>query len=451
MENKNNSVIIGAGLVGSLLAINLAKRGIKVNVYEYRPDMRSTDIYAGRSINLAMSTRGWTALNKVGMGDKLKEIAIPMFGRQIHNADGTSTYQPYGKENEAIYSVSRGELNKQLIIEADKFENVSFRFNQKLVKNDVKRNHLLLCDMDSNNTYETTADVIFGADGAFSRIRYGMQKMPRFDYSQEHLPHIYKELTIPAGPNGEFLIEKNALHIWPRGNFMMIALPNIDGSFTCTLFVPFDGKDSIAHIQTEAEATEYMQQHFADSVPLMPNLAKEFLKNPSSNLVTVRCFPWVNGRTALIGDSCHAIVPFYGQGMNCGFEDVRVLDELIDENDNNWDRILEAYELSRKPNGDAIADLALQNFIEMRDLVADPKFILRKKIEKYIHEHIGSDFLPLYSMVSFSNIPYAEALAEGKKQDRLMAEILAIPDIESNWQQENIVNYTKEWLLKNKN
>ena len=217
------------------------------------------------------------------------------------------------------------------------------------------------------------------------------------------------------------------------------------------MFVPFDGKDLIAHIQTEAEAMEYMQQHFADSVPLMPNLAKEFLKNPSSNLVTVRCFPWVNGRTALIGDSCHAIVPFYGQGMNCGFEDVRVLDELIDENDNNWDRILEAYELSRKPNGDAIADLALQNFIEMRDLVADPKFILRKKIEKYIHEHIGTDFLPLYSMVSFSNIPYAEALAEGKKQDRLMAEILALPAIESNWQQENIVNYAKEWLLKNKN
>ena len=450
MENSNHSIVIGAGLVGSLLAINLAKRGHKVGVYEYRPDMRQADIYAGRSINLALSTRGWTALDKIGVGDKIREIGIPMYGRQIHNADGTETYQPYGKENEAIYSVSRGELNKQLIIEADKHENVQFYFNQKLVKNDMKRNHLLMHDMKLNENHEISGDVIFGSDGAFSRVRYGMQKMPRFDYSQQHLPHVYKELTIPAGENGSFQIKKNALHIWPRGNFMMIALPNIDGSFTCTLFVPHDGKDSINHIQNENDVIKYMMNHFADVVPFMPDMTNVFLKNPNSSLVTVRCFPWVNGRTALIGDACHAIVPFYGQGMNCGFEDVRVLDELIDENENDWDKILLAYEHARKPNGDAIADLALQNFIEMRDLVADPKFILRKKIEKYLHEHMGNDFLPLYSMVSFSNVPYAEALAEGKRQDALMGDILAFEHIESNWQSENTVSYAREWLKNNK-
>ncbi len=447
--SKNNISIIGSGLVGSLLALYLAKRKHQVAVYEQRPDMRSSALYGGRSINLALSTRGWTALDKVGVGDEIRKIATPMYGRQIHNADGSQVYQPYGKEGEAIYSVSRGELNKVLMTEAEKHEEVSFRFNQKLVKLDMKRNHLLMNDTEQDETYEVSSDVIFGADGAYSRVRYGMQKMPRFNYSQDHLPHVYKELTIPAGPNGEYLIEKNALHIWPRGHFMMIALPNFDGSFTCTLFVPHEGADHIHDIKTPEQVSEYMQKHFADAVALMPNMIEDFLSNPISNLVTVRCFPWINGKTALIGDASHAIVPFYGQGMNSGFEDVRVLDDLLESGESDWSKILDTYQNLRKPNGDAIAELALNNFIEMRDLVADPQFIFRKKIEKYLHEKMGDEFTPLYNLVSFSNIPYKTALDTGYMQNRLFADLFKEKDLESKWDSEFTVQFVKNWMQQN--
>jgi kynurenine 3-monooxygenase len=304
-------------------------------------------------------------------------------------------------------------------------------------------------DTEQDETYEVSSDVIFGADGAYSRVRYGMQKMPRFNYSQDHLPHVYKELTIPAGPNGEYLIEKNALHIWPRGHFMMIALPNFDGSFTCTLFVPHEGADHIHDIKTPEQVSEYMQKHFADAVALMPNMIEDFLSNPISNLVTVRCFPWINGKTALIGDASHAIVPFYGQGMNSGFEDVRVLDDLLESGESDWSKILDTYQNLRKPNGDAIAELALNNFIEMRDLVADPQFIFRKKIEKYLHEKMGDEFTPLYNLVSFSNISYKTALDTGYMQNRLFADLFKEKDLESKWDSEFTVQFVKNWMQQN--
>lgn len=448
--SETRSIVVGAGLVGSLLSIYLAKRGHKVSVYEQRPDIRKSSVYGGRSINLALSTRGWTALDKVGLGDEIRSISIPMYGRHIHNLDGTEVFQPYGKENEAIYSVSRGDLNKKMISLAEQQDNVEVHFNHKLVKMDMKRNHLLMYDGDQDETFEVNADMIFGADGAFSRVRYGLQKTPLFNYSQEYLSHAYKELTIPAGPNGEYLIEKNALHIWPRGHFMLIALPNFDGSFTCTLFSPFEGKDSFSEIHNEQDVMNYFRKYFPDTIPLIPTLASDFLNNPTSSLVMVKCFPWHHEQVALIGDAAHAIVPFYGQGMNCGFEDVRVLDEMIDQFGTDWKALLEHYSIERKPDGDAILDLALQNFIEMRDLVADPKFLLRKKIEKKLNETLGDAFLPLYSMVTFSNIRYSEALREGHRQDKLLAEIMEQNDIESNWDSPATVQYAKAWLEKNK-
>jgi len=450
MSSQPHSIIIGSGLVGSLLAIYLAKKGHQVDVYEQRPDIRKSAVYGGKSINLALSTRGWTALDKVGVGDEIRKISTPMYGRQIHHLDGSQVYQPYGKENEAIYSVSRGDLNKALIAMAEQHPEVKMHFHQKLVKMDFKRTHLLMYDGDKESTYETNADLIFGTDGAYSRVRYGMQKSPRFNFSQEYLYHSYKELTIPAGPNDEYLMEKNALHIWPRGHFMFIALPNFDGSFTCTLFAPHEaGPGCFGHITTEEEAKAYMLEHFPDVVPMIPNIGKDFINNPTSSLVMIKAYPWHYERVALVGDSAHAIVPFYGQGMNCGFEDVRILDELIDAYPGDWDKILAEYSEQRKPDGDAILDLALQNFIEMRDLVGDPKFILRKKIEKKLNEALGNTFLPLYSMVTFSNIRYSEALKEGQRQDRLLQEIMQMPNIESNWESPSIVEYAKEWLEKN--
>jgi kynurenine 3-monooxygenase len=428
--------LVGAGLVGSLLSIYLSKKGYKVNVYERRQDMRRTNGYAGRSINLALSDRGWRGLEGVGIAGEIKKIAIPMYGRFIHHKDGTNAYQPYGKENQAIYSVSRADINMKLMDLAEKHSDIKFHFNKRCTNINRQNLELTFEDNDSKIIETVYSDLIFGADGAFSASRLNMQlNSDRFEYKQHYIDCGYKELIIPPSETGDFLLEKNALHIWPRGSFMMIALPNPDGNFTCTLFLPFEGEKSFANLKTRDAVKQFFDEEFSSAVPLMPTLLDDFFSNPTSSLVTVKCFPWTfDNKIGLIGDAAHAIVPFYGQGMNCGFEDCVVLNELIEKHNHNWDSIFPEYQNLRKPDGDAIADLAIANFIEMRDKTADPKFLLQKKIEAKFSQNHPDKWIPLYSMVTYSpNIRYSTALKEGIKQQAIMDEIMAMNDIESLW------------------
>lgn len=437
---KKDITIIGAGLVGSLLSIYLCKRGYKVKVYERRGDMRTESFSAGRSINLALSDRGIRALEEVGVMDEIRKISIPMHGRFIHNTDGTTAYQPYGKEGQFINSVSRGELNKVLMSLAEKHGAEIF-FNEKCsavnwTKNEIEFESTLTEESETSNF-----DLMFGADGAYSAARLQHQlQHERFEYHQSYIDFGYKELNIPPAKNGDFQMEKNALHIWPRGNYMLIALPNMDGSFTCTLFFPFEGDPSFRSLNTPQKLTAFFEQTFNDVVPIMPTLTNDFFNNPTSSLVTVKCFPWIrDDRFCLIGDAAHAIVPFFGQGMNCGFEDCSVLNGLIEKHNENWDEILQEFQRLRKPDADAIADLALNNFIEMRDKVGDPKFLLQKKIEAKLHSKYPEKWIPAYSQVTFSpHIRYSEALQRGTKQETIMQQIMNLPGIEDRWETEEV-------------
>jgi kynurenine 3-monooxygenase len=445
---KKNTIIIGAGLVGSLLSIYLSKRGYKVKIYERRSDMRKQEMIAGRSINLALSDRGIKALEEVGLMDEIRKICIPMHGRFMHNTDGSTAYQAYGKEGQYINSVSRGELNCKLMDLAEE-SGVQVLFNQKCNSIDWNSNIIEFENTNSPQAEKIKAGLIFGSDGAFSAARLTHQlQHDRFQYNQYYIDFGYKELTIPAGENGNFLLEKNALHIWPRGNYMMIALPNIDGSFTCTLFFPFEGETSFAALSTKEKVRSFFEKTFADAASLMPTLEEDFFKNPTASLVTVKCFPWIReDKFALIGDAAHAIVPFFGQGMNCGFEDCAVLNSLIEKHQDDWSGILPEYQSLRKPDGDAIADLALNNFVEMRDKVADPKFLLQKKIEAAFSKKYPDKWIPLYSQVTFSpQIRYSEALVNGQKQEAIMQQVMAIPDIENKWQDAEIEKMIFEML-----
>ncbi len=424
---KRSVTISGAGLVGSLLAIILRKRGYEVTIYERRPDMRKEAIGAGRSINLAMSTRGWHALELAGLKAEMETLAIPMYGRYLHLPDGTTAFQQYGKNNEAIYSVSRGELNKRLMTLAEQ-QGTAIHFSQRCTRVDVTNNRLYLQDA---NGIETTvdADLLFGADGAFSALRNSYVYMDRVNASQHYIGHGYKELSIPPAADGGWQMEKNALHIWPRKNFMLIALPNTDGSFTCTLFFPFEGNPSFASLKTPNDVTNFFNKQFPDAVPLMPTLTEDFFNNPTSSLITTHIFPWhYQDKSALIGDAAHAIVPFYGQGMNAGFEDCSVLAAIMDKTGDDWASILSEYEKKRKENGDAVAELALLNFIEMRDKVADPLFLERKKIEKELGRLYPAQFISVYEMVSFTHTPYSTALQCIQAQDRLLEQIMNAGD-----------------------
>ncbi len=427
--------IMGAGLVGSLLSMYLKRKGYDVAVYERRPDLRLTGAAGGRSINLAISERGWKGLAGVKMEEEIRKMAIPMPGRMIHAVDGGLAFQAYGKPGEAINSVSRGDLNISLVNAAEK-SGISFHFNQRIVETDLAGTYAAMEDAETGSTYKLQPDLLISADGAFSLARYTMIKTDKFNYEQVYEDHGYKELTIPAGPGNSWLIDRDALHIWPRKNFMLIALPNLDGSFTCTLFFHSKGELSFDSIKSEVDLQHFFETYFPDVIPLMPTYKQDYFQNPTGSLMTVKCFPWVNGKTLLIGDAAHAIIPFYGQGMNCGFEDCSVLDSLIDEFNHDWSKILPAFQTSRKPNSDAIADLAKLNFIEMRDLVADPDFQFKKKIAAKVNEKYPTKFLPVYSMVSFSNMPYSNALKEYKRQNALLDSVLNMPDIKTKWETE---------------
>ena len=428
--------IMGAGLVGSLLSLYLARRGHAVQVFERRPDPRRADAQGGRSINLALSDRGWKALSGVGVADDIRQVGIPMSGRVMHDVHGNLTRQPYGQAGQAIYSVNRDHLNRRLLDLAEGQLGVKVRFQQQCLSIDLQNKEMRVRDAETREEHTEPYNRLFGTDGAFSAVRAALQRTDRFDYSQQYLDYGYKELTIAAGPGGAWQFEKNALHIWPRGQYLMIALPNFDGSFNCTLFFPFEGPESFTKLQTPADVTAFFTRVFPDATPLMPNLAAEFFANPTGSLVTIRCFPWRYDDVLLLGDAAHAIVPFYGQGMNAGFEDCTVLNQLLDHHgDAAWDSVFAEFQDQRKPNNDAMADMAVYNFVEMRDRVADPRFLLQKKIEGKISAQFPGRWVPLYSQVTFSDTPYAEAWAAGQRQDAIMARLMPHVQAEADYEQ----------------
>lgn len=415
--------LIGGGLAGPLLSIYLAQRGFQVDMYERRSDMRTGGSTEGRSINLALSTRGIHALKQVGLEQDILAQAIPMKGRMIHAPDGTLTFQPYGKdETEVIYSISRAQLNIALLDAAERTGKVGIHFRTRCTGMDFATGELHLRDERAGREFSLRTKPVIGTDGSASVLRECMRKEGLADDTEDYLEYGYKELTVPAAAGGRFLMEPHALHIWPRKTFMLIALPNVDGSFTSILFYPFSGKESFETLNSPERVTEFFRQHFPDALTLMPSLIENFFGNPTGSMVTVRCFPWhVGDAVLLLGDASHAIVPFFGQGMNCAFEDCTVFDEFLDAYGDNWEKIFQHVERSRKPDCDAIAEMALENFVEMRDLVADQKFLFRKKVELELERRFPTTFMTRYSMVTFHRIPYAVALKRGKIQDRILS------------------------------
>ncbi len=436
---KRKATIVGAGLVGSLCSLYMIKRGYQVRVMEKRKDLRSEIITAGKSINLALSERGWTSLKKVGADKEVMKIAIPMYKRIMHDKKGNLTYQAYGNEGQAIYSVSRAELNVLMMELAEK-NGAVLEFNQKCTDIDFNKKQAVFKNQISNKETTLTSDFFIGADGAFSAIRKQMVEKEKHKYKYHEIDHDYKELLIPAGKNGTYLLDKNALHIWPRGKFMLIALANLDGSFTCTLFAPKKGENSFDGLNSKNEIENYFDSIFPDFASLVPDLYSQWVSNPTSSLGIIKTYPWhVEDSALLIGDAAHATVPFYGQGMNSGFEDCRILDSLLGENQDNLKVSFDSFSKIRKPNGDGLQDLSLHNFVVMRDKTTDPKFLLQKKIEKKFTNLYPERWIPLYSMVSFTNIPYSEAWEIGIKQENIMKSIMRMDNIESKWESDEIM------------
>jgi len=432
MQTPLKIAVVGSGLVGSLLAIYLKRAGHNVDVYDRSPDIRTIQ-FSGRSINLAMSHRGWRALDEVGLGDEIRQLAIPLDKRAIHLVGQPLAYQYYGKEGESIYSISRGLLNRKMVSLAEA-EGVNFFFESRVWDVSLDTATLHTGETERGAWTDLNYDMVFGADGAFSRVRHRMQRQNRFNYSQEFLNMGYKELNIPANPDGTHKLDKNSFHIWPRQDFMLIAMPNMDGSFTCTLFMPFEGDKSFESLKDKETLEAFFATHFPSTVDVIPKLVEDFFKNPTSTLVTMKCFPWTySDKVALIGDACHAIVPFYGHGMNAGFEDITILNQMMQQYGDDWATIFKEYENSRKPNADAIAELSYRNFLEMSSKTADDKFHLQKKIEKHFSEKYPDKWLPLYSRVTFSYRPYSEALAIGDRQKAIMDEVMKMEGIEHNW------------------
>jgi kynurenine 3-monooxygenase len=414
-------VLIGSGLAGGLLAAYLGRRGHEVDLFERRADPREGNIVGGRSINLAISTRGIHALEKIGIADETLRTAIPMRGRMIHDKSGALHFAPYDVDpKKCINSIGRGALNATVIEAAQRYSSVRVHFNHKCTDVDIES---AVAHLESANGVVTArGDAVIGVDGAFSAVRKSMQnEVDSFQYDESYLAHGYKELTIPPGPDGSWRMEKNALHIWPRKSFMMIALPNPDGSFTCTLFWEFEGPRSFATTKTDDDVRRFFAEEFPDALPLMPTLLDDFRNNPTGSLVTIRCAPWFyRDKACLVGDAAHAVVPFYGQGMNAAFEDCVVLDECLKEFPDNRERAFAEYFRRRKENADALADLAIGNFIEMRDKTASKTFRAKKKLDHALEAAMPGIYLPLYTMVTFTRMPYAKAAKRAQIQDSLV-------------------------------
>ncbi|MDX1407214.1 MAG: NAD(P)/FAD-dependent oxidoreductase [Saprospiraceae bacterium] len=423
---KKTMTVVGAGLCGTLLALRLAQRGYQVQLFEKLPDMRTTELGAGRSINLALSDRGFKALRMAGLEDEIREVVIPMRGRLIHKLDGEQWLSPYsGRAHEFINSVSRPGLNIALLNAAEQLDNIDIYFRHKCLGVDLDSGTVRFGRADRKEMI-VEADYVFGTDGAGSAVRrsiFARSAELRFDYAQDFLDHGYKELTIPPAAGGGWRIEKNALHIWPRQDYMLIALPNLDGSFTVTLFLAFDGEPGFNQLTAGANVRAFFNDVFPTAAAHMPGLVEEFFDNPTGILGTIKCYPWRAGKALLMGDAAHAIVPFYGQGMNCALEDVWYLDQLLDQHGEDWDTVLDAYQAGRKQDTDAIADLALENYYEMRDHVDNPDFRLKRQLEMQL-EATYPEYSSKYNLVTFNeDIPYSEALQHGHAQDAYLLDL----------------------------
>ena len=429
MNKKEKILIVGAGLCGSLLALRMAQRGYQVEVYESRSDLRNSVISAGRSINLSLSDRGLKALRMAGLEKKARALCIPMKGRLMHDAVSNTFESNYsGRQGECINSISRGNLNGLLLTEAERYPNVNIHFNTKCLEIDIETKIARFQSFDSKEQFTVQADVIFGTDGAGSSLRKSYEKQfPAFKVSQEFLTHGYKELEIPADKNGGHLISKEHLHIWPRGDYMLIALPNMDGSFTVTLFLSYsEGSYNFDNLITKEKIIEFFEKDFPDTLALIPDVLKEFENNPTGKLGTVKCYPWAyKGNTLLLGDSSHAIVPFYGQGMNASFEDVFVFDSVLNQFEGDWATVFSEFQKQRKIDADAIADLAIDNYYEMRDHVANPLFKEKRIVEMGLEKFFPTEYFSKYSLVTFNeHIGYHEAMTKGRAQDKVLLKMV---------------------------
>lgn len=422
--------VVGAGLVGSLLANFLAREGFDVHLFDRQSDPRRGRRSSGRSINLTICERGFAALDRVGAGDRVREISVPCYGRYIHSVDGSVDHQPYGNRREAIHSVARNELNDVLIDLALGQRGIHLHFEEKCLEVDLETPEVTFQSLRTNEVTRFRADRVFGADGANSRVRAAMQLVPGFRQRQEFFEQAYKEISVPPAASGDWALPADAIHIWPRRHYMLIGFPNRDRTFTFALHMPFEGEPSFASIRTPEALLELFRRSFPDALPYVPSLVEDYFGRPESKMITVRCAPWVHGeRVALIGDAAHAIVPSYGQGANCGFEDCSVLYDCLLAAGGDWGRTLRDYEASRKPNADAIADLALEHFHELRDFVGSSDFLLRKELERWVSDLYPDRYAPLYSLISFTNVPYAEAMRQDREQRTLVDRLLAVPNV----------------------
>ncbi|MES1242640.1 MAG: FAD-dependent monooxygenase [Acidobacteriota bacterium] len=423
-------LVVGAGLVGSLLSTYLAREGYEVHLYDRQQDPRNGRRRTGRSINLTICERGFASLDRLGIGDRVREIAVPCYGRYIHSVDGTVEYQPYGNHREAIHSVSRNELNDLLLKVALEQPGIRLHFEEKCLEVDLDAPEVVFQSLRTDEVTRVRADRVIGADGANSKVRSAMQVVPGFRQKQEFFEQAYKEISVPPAPSGDWALPADAIHIWPRRHYMLIGFPNRDRTFTFALHMPFEGEPSFASIRTPEALLELFRRSFPDALPYVPNLVEDFFGRPENKMITVRCFPWTHGdRMALIGDAAHAIVPSYGQGANSGFEDCSVFFDILKAADGDWARALKEYESSRKPNADAIADLALEHFHELRDFVGASEFLLRKELERWLGDLFPDRYKSLYELVSFTNVPYAEAMRQDREQRTLVDRLLAIPDV----------------------
>jgi kynurenine 3-monooxygenase len=422
--------VVGAGLVGSVWSIYLARMGYDVHLFDRFPDFRNAKASAGRSINLTVCDRGFASLDRIGAGDLVRSISVPCYGRVVHGADGSLELQPYSNQREAIHSVSRNELNRALLAMALEQPSLRCHFEHKCLEVDLDGPTVTFKDMRSGEIAHRKADRLFGADGAHSSVRLRMQRATRFNIQQEYLDQGYKELNVPPSPSGDWVLEANAIHIWPRGRYMLIGFPNVDRSFTFSLHMPYEGSPSFASIRTPEDLLALFHESFPDALPLIPNLIEDFFRRPKASMVTIRCFPWTyRDKVALVGDAAHAMVPSYGQGANSGFEDCSVLADCLTSSGGNWRQAFSRYENLRKPNADAMGELALEHFHELRDFVGDPEFLLRKRIERRINELFPDRYAPLYSLISFSSVPYVEALRRDREQRVLVDRVRDLPGI----------------------
>ncbi len=432
-EDRERVVIAGAGLVGSLMSIYLARRGFQVEIFDKNKDPRRIDLSAQRSsINLSLSERAFIALDRVGVGDEVRALTRSTYGRLIHDRDGGLVYQTYGNNGEATYSIVRNELNAVLLDAAERDFGVRCHFQMKALDIDLETATLKLENTLTGAIQREKADRLIGADGAYSAIRFRLQKVKGFNFQQQYLGHGYKELNIPPGAKGGWTQRTDAVHLWPRGDHMLLGLPNPDDSFVCSIHMPLEGETSFDSFKSPEALLAFFESSFPDIVPEIPDLAHAFFDHPENHFISVRCYPWTYGeRVALAGDSAHAIFPFFAQGTNAGFEDCIALDECLDEYGDDWRTVLDEYQKRRKPNADAISDMSRRHYREIRELAGDPDFQLRKKIENKLNELDPDRFMSQYTMVTFTSIPYAEALRRGREQDSVIDRLMTIEGIET--------------------